>query len=149
MWFASWARNSIGLSFKFKINATAKPVTSHPSTQAQTQNMPFKHEPRVYEIGPCVIRNTGQQQPVFDPECSLKRVEQSMQISISTVYPACSPFLRSSFKGWTRWLQKQVHFRDRMRRDLTAMAAAGLGVLNGIDSEILMNKLAVATSNLM
>lgn len=35
-----------------------------------------------------------------------------------------------------------------MKRDLTGMLGTGLGVLNGIDSEILMNKLAAATSDL-
>ncbi|OWK60872.1 hypothetical protein RLOC_00000527 [Lonchura striata] len=34
-----------------------------------------------------------------------------------------------------------------MRRDLTGILGTGLGVLNGIDSEILMNKLAIATSD--
>lgn len=72
-----------------------------------------------------------------------------MQTNISTVQRACSPFLRSPFERCTKWLQKQVHFRDRLRRDLTGILGTGLGVLNGIDSEILMNKLAAATSDLI
>ncbi|XP_053789324.1 uncharacterized protein LOC128782859 [Vidua chalybeata] len=143
-----WAHNTIGLSFKFTINAMAKPFTNHSSIQVHTKNIPFNLEPKVYEISPYVIRNTGQQKLLFNPEWSLKRVELLMETNISAVQPACSPFLRSSFERWTKWLQKQVHLRGRMRRDLTGMLGTGLGVLNGIDSEILMNKLAAATNDL-
>lgn len=71
-----------------------------------------------------------------------------MQSNISEIQPACSPLLKTSFEGWTTWLQKQVPSKGRMRRDLTGVLGTGLGILNGIDSEILMNKLATATSDL-
>lgn len=69
-------------------------------------------------------------------------------MNISKTQPSCSPFLKTSFENWTTWLQKQAHFRDRIQRDLTGMIGTGLGVLNRIDSETLMNKLAPATSDL-
>lgn len=72
-----------------------------------------------------------------------------MQINISEIQPACSPLIQTSFEGWTAWLQKQTPLKGRMQRDRTGMLGTGLGVLNGIDSEILMNKLATATSDLI
>ncbi|XP_071895524.1 uncharacterized protein [Anas platyrhynchos] len=141
----SKVNNGEGLMLNFTIYA-ALPTTVRPST---THTPPLiKLEPKIYETGPYVVRNTGQQQLLFNPEWSLKRVELLIQINISAVQPACSPFLRTSFEDWTIWSQKQVHFRGRTRRDLTGMLGTGLGILNGIDSEILMNKLATATSEL-
>uniref|UniRef100_A0A8B9BUJ2 Uncharacterized protein n=1 Tax=Anser brachyrhynchus TaxID=132585 RepID=A0A8B9BUJ2_9AVES len=139
-----------GLILNFTIYAvlptTVEPPTTYASTQvAQPQT---KLKPKIYETGPYLVRNTGQQQLLFNPEWSLKRVELLMQINISEVQPACSPFLKTSFEGWTTYLQKQEHLRGRTRRDLTGMLGTGLGVLNGIDWEILMNKLATATSDL-
>ncbi|XP_039946963.2 uncharacterized protein LOC120765837 [Hirundo rustica] len=142
-----WGRGNKGLTFKFKITTT--PIATTKSTVTQAQTTPPKIEHKIYEIGPYVIRNTGQQQLLFNPEWSLKRIEVLMQTNISEIQPACSSFLRTSSEGWTTWLQKQVHFRGRMRRDLTGILGTGLGVLNGIDSEILMNKLATATNDLV
>lgn len=91
--------------------------------------MPLKLEHKTYETGPCVIKNSGQQQLLF------KHVKLLMQINISEVQPACSSFLKTSFEGWTTWLQEQAHLNGRRQRDLTVMQGTGLGVLNGIDSE--------------
>lgn len=49
---------------------------------------------------------------------------------------------------WATWLQKQTPSRARRKRDLTGVLGTGLGVLNGVDSEILMNKMTTATSDL-
>ena len=141
-----WYHGSIGLTYKFKINVITLTITESAVTQAQT-TLP-KIEPKIYEVGPYVIRNTGQQQLLYNPEWSLKRVELLMQTNISEIQPACSSFLKTSFEGWALWLQKRIHFRGRMQRDLTGILGTGLGVLNGIDSEILMNKLTTATSDL-
>ncbi|XP_030921224.1 uncharacterized protein LOC115949082 [Geospiza fortis] len=144
-----WARNTVGLSFKFKIDTTLF-TTAGPHTRTTTdivQTQP-KLEPEVYEIGPYVVRNVGEQQLLFNPEWSLKRVELLMQINISKIQPACSSFLKTSFEGWTTWLQRQVYPRNRIKKDLTGILGTGLGVLNGIDSEILMNKLTTAASGL-
>uniref|UniRef100_A0A8D2M0Y0 Uncharacterized protein n=1 Tax=Zonotrichia albicollis TaxID=44394 RepID=A0A8D2M0Y0_ZONAL len=145
-----WAQEDIGLSFKFKIDTTpfttAGPYTAHSKTQiVQTQP---KLEPEVYGIGPYGVKNVSEQQLLFNPKWSLKRVELIMQINISKIQPACSSFLKTSFEGWTTWLQKQAYLRSRMRKDLTGILGTGLGVLNGIDSEILMNKLATAAGSL-
>ncbi|XP_056371321.1 uncharacterized protein LOC130266010 [Oenanthe melanoleuca] len=137
-----WSHRGLGLSFKFRINAITEPV------QIQTQSTPLELKLMIYEVGPYIVRNTGQQQLLFNPEWSLKHVELLIQTNISEIQPACSSFLKPSLEGWTTWLQKQVHFRDRMRRDLTGMFGTGLGVLNGIDSEMLANKLATATNDL-
>ncbi|XP_068888050.1 uncharacterized protein [Aphelocoma coerulescens] len=143
-----WGQGSNGLSFKFQINAMARPTMTYSGNQIRTQVTPLKSEPKVYEIGPYVVRNTGQQLLLFNPEWSLKRVELLMQINISEIQPACSPLIQTSLEGWTAWLQKQTPLKGRMRRDLSGMLGTGLGVINGIDSEILMNKLATATSDL-
>lgn len=145
-----WAQDDIGLSFKFKVDVTpfttAVPDTTH--TKAQIVQTQPKLEPEVYEIGPYIVRNVGEQQLIFNLEWSLKRVELVMQINISKIQPACSPFLKTSFEGWTTWLQKQAYLRSRTRKDLTGILGTGLGVLNGIDSEILMNKLAATAGGL-
>ena len=52
--------------------------------------------PKSFENGPYMIRNTGQQQMLFNPERSLKRVELLMQVNVSDIQPACSPFLKPS-----------------------------------------------------
>lgn len=144
-----WYHDSIWLTFKFKINVITVTVTESAVTQAQT-TLPKKKkiEHKIYEDGPFVIRNTGQQQLLFNPKWSLKCVELLMQTNISEIQPACSSFLKTSFEGWATWLQKRIHFRGRMQRDLTGILGTGLGVLNGIDSEILMNKLTTAVSDL-
>lgn len=98
--------------------------------------MPPRSEPKIYEIGPYVIRNTGQQQLLFSPEWSLERVELLMQTDIPEVQPACSSFLKPSFESWMTWLQGQAQTRGRMQRDLTGILGTGLGVPNRIDSEI-------------
>lgn len=68
-----WARDAIKLSFKFKIDTalftSTGPYTTHTRTQiVQTQP---KLEPEVYEIGPYIVRNVGEQQLLFNPEWSL------------------------------------------------------------------------------
>ncbi|XP_042656327.1 uncharacterized protein LOC122154120 [Tyto alba] len=143
-----------GLVINFKIHAVP-PTTRGPLTTQTTQPLTTqttqpqtKPKPKIYEIGPYMIRNVGQQQLLFNPEWSLKRVELTIQTNISEIQPACLIFLTTSFKGWTMWSQKQTHLRSRMKRDLTGVLGTGLGVLNGIDSEVLMNKLATATSDL-
>ncbi|XP_042660992.1 uncharacterized protein LOC122154684 [Tyto alba] len=147
-----WANNGQelkiegGLMINFKIHAVP-PTTRGPLTTQTTQPR-TKPEPKIYEIGPYMIRNVGQQQLLFNPEWSLKHVELIIQTNISEIQPACLSFLRTSFKGWTMWSQKQTHLRSRMKRDLTGVLRTGSGVLNGIDSEVLMNKLATATSDL-
>ncbi|XP_075595288.1 uncharacterized protein LOC142599302 [Balearica regulorum gibbericeps] len=104
--------------------------------------------PKIFEIGPYVIRNTGLQQILFNPAWSLKQVELSMQNNVSDIQPACSPFLKISYEGWTTWLQKRTLTTKRTRRDLTGVLGTGLGVLNSIDSEVIMNKLAASISDL-
>lgn len=72
-----------------------------------------------------------------------------MQINISTIHPACAPFLKTSYAGWIAWLHNQTLFPPkRPKRDVTGILGTGLGVLNGIDSEVLMNKLVTVTSDL-
>ncbi|XP_053911664.1 uncharacterized protein LOC128850707 isoform X1 [Cuculus canorus] len=103
-------------------------------------------QPKIYEIGPFVVGNTGQQQMLFKPEWSLKRVELLMQNNVSEIQPACTPFLHTSYEGWTTWLRRSS--QRRITRDLTGVLGTRLGVLNSIDSEVLMNKLATTTYDL-
>ena len=105
--------------------------------------------PQIFEIGPYVIRNTGQQGVLFNPSWSLKRVELLIQINISTIKPTCSPLLGTSYVGWTVWLYRRTLTPPkRTSRDVTGIIGAGLGVLNSIDAEVLVNKLSTTTSDL-
>ncbi|KAK4820012.1 hypothetical protein QYF61_017391 [Mycteria americana] len=79
---------------------------------------------------PYIIKNMGQQQVLFNPSYSLKRVELAMQTNISAIKPTSLPFLK------------------RSKRDVTGVLGTGLRVLNSIDAEVLANKLATATSDL-
>ncbi|XP_064591958.1 uncharacterized protein LOC135459657 [Zonotrichia leucophrys gambelii] len=135
-----WAKDTQGLSFEFVINAETT-VTTSPVP-------PVTLTPRIFEIGPYVIRKTGQQQILFNPAWSLKQVKLLMQNNVSDIQPACSPFLQTSFEGWTTWLRKRSSFKTRTPTDVTGVVGTGLGILNSIDSEVLMNKLAATTRDL-
>lgn len=71
-----WSHDATGLSFKFtinsfKINAQTRAITTYTSTQAQTQVTPLKLEPKIHETGSQVIKNSNQQQLLFNSEWSL------------------------------------------------------------------------------
>ncbi|KAK4810571.1 LOW QUALITY PROTEIN: hypothetical protein QYF61_004534 [Mycteria americana] len=124
--------------------------TVEPST---TSALTVKDEkilsPQISEVGPYVIKNTGQQQVLFNPSWSLKRVELLMQINTSAIKPTCSPFLGTSYAGWLAWLHgRTLTSPRRTRRDVTGIIGTGLGVLNSIDAEVLINKLSATTSDL-
>ncbi|XP_058280377.1 uncharacterized protein LOC131378803 [Hirundo rustica] len=72
-----------------------------------------------------------------------------VQVNASHVWPECAPFLRNSSMDWTTWLQKSMPPNFRNKRDLTGLLGTGLGVLNTIDSEVLMNKLTTIGSDLV
>ncbi|RMC20864.1 hypothetical protein DUI87_01717 [Hirundo rustica rustica] len=94
--------------------------------------------PVVTKIGPYAIKKTGDQKLIVNPKWSLKRVEMGVQVNASHVRPECAPFLRNSFMDWTTWLQKSMPPNFRNKRDLTGFLGTGLGVLNTIDSEVLL-----------
>uniref|UniRef100_A0A8D2P6W1 Envelope glycoprotein n=1 Tax=Zosterops lateralis melanops TaxID=1220523 RepID=A0A8D2P6W1_ZOSLA len=98
-----------------------------------TTQPPVMLRPQIYEMGPYIIRKTGQQQILFNPEWSLKKVKLLMQNNVSENQPNCSPFLQLLF---------------RVARDITGVMGTGLGILNSIDSEVLLNKLAATTTDL-
>ncbi|RMC20809.1 hypothetical protein DUI87_01661 [Hirundo rustica rustica] len=105
--------------------------------------------PVVTKIGPYAIKKTGVQKLIVNPKWSLKRVEMGVQVNASHVRPECAPFLRNSFMDWTTWLQKSMPPNFRNKRDLTGLLGTGLGVLNTIDSEVLLNKLTTIGSDLV
>ncbi|RMC09858.1 hypothetical protein DUI87_13645 [Hirundo rustica rustica] len=105
--------------------------------------------PVVTKIGPYAIKKTGVQKLIVNPKWSLKRVEMGVQVNASHVRPECAPFLRNSFMDWTTWLQKSMPPNFRNKRDLTGLLGTGLGVLNRIDSEVLLNKLTTIGSDLV
>ncbi|XP_076194341.1 uncharacterized protein LOC143160464 [Aptenodytes patagonicus] len=140
-----WAHRNLGLSFKFKIDITKLDMTTSASTAKDKKTL----SPQISEIGPYVIKNTGQQWVLFNPSWSLKRVELLMQVNISAIKPACLPFLSMTYAGWLAWLHGRTRTSPRRtRRDVTGIIGTGLGVLNSIDAEVLVNKLSVATSDL-
>lgn len=73
----------------------------------------------------------------------------AMQVNASAIQPECAPFLRTSFMDWTTWLQKHKPFMPRQKKDLTGLLGTGLGVLNTMDSEVLMNKLIALGSDMV
>ncbi|RMC21677.1 hypothetical protein DUI87_02545 [Hirundo rustica rustica] len=105
--------------------------------------------PVVTKIGPYAIKKTGVQKLIVNPKWSLKRVEMGVQVNASHVRPECAPFLRNSFMDWTTWLQKSMPPNFRNKRDLSGLLGTGLGVLNTIDSEVLLNKLTTIGSDLV
>ncbi|RMC21906.1 hypothetical protein DUI87_02777 [Hirundo rustica rustica] len=105
--------------------------------------------PVVTKIGPNAIKKRGVQKLIVNPKWSLKRVEMGVQVNASHVRPECAPFLRNSFMDWTTWLQKSMPPNFRNKRDLTGLLGTGLGVLNTIDSEVLLNKLTTIGSDLV
>lgn len=72
-----------------------------------------------------------------------------MQVNIAAIKPTCSPFLNTSYTGWLAWLHGQtLTSPKRARRDVTGILGTRLGVLNNTDTEVLANKLTLATSDL-
>lgn len=139
------------------MTATSVPDTEPPSQtileNTSTRSTSTQHlvslTPHVYNIEPYVVKNTGQQQILFIPSYSLKRVELSIQIKISAIKPTCSPFLDTLYAGWSTWLYgRTLTPLRRLKRDVTGILGTGLGVLNSIDVKILANKLATITCNL-
>ncbi|MCQ4078518.1 hypothetical protein FK519_27465, partial [Klebsiella pneumoniae] len=112
-------KGDVALTFKFKM-AIIEPTTTTPSPNMTRYTAPLTTEPvivlnpKIFEIGPYVIRNMGQQQMLFNPSWSLKQVELSMQNNASEIQPACSPFLKTSYEGWTTWLQKRTPSEKRI-----------------------------------
>lgn len=93
-----------------------------------------------------LIKNTDQHQVLSNPTWSLRWVKLLMQNNISTIQLACLPFLKTSYAGW---LHKRVLTSVRWtRRHVTGILGTGLGVLNGIDSEVIINKLVTINNYL-
>jgi len=88
LWTDPNSRSSLGFQFKIDVEQLHPP--SEPLTELS---------PDIYNTGPCLIKNTGQHQMLFNPLWSLKRVELFMQVDISAIKPTCSPFLTTSFTG--------------------------------------------------
>ncbi|XP_074673093.1 uncharacterized protein LOC141920293 [Strix aluco] len=120
-----------------------EPITTPPPA------MPMRaaeSRPQIFKIGPYVIRKAGQQVVLFNPQWSLKQVEVHLQVNLADVQPKCLPYVETAQKGWTAWLKSPT--AKRQKRDTTGVLGTGLGVLNSIDSEVIMNKLAMATQDL-
>ncbi|KAK4811065.1 hypothetical protein QYF61_016351 [Mycteria americana] len=117
-----WAHHSVGLSFKFKIDITEPSTTTSALTVKDKKIL----SPQISEVGPYVIKNTGQQQVLFNPSWSLKT--------------------STSYAGWLAWLHgRTLTSPRRTRRDVTGIIGTGLGVLNSIDAEVLVNKLSTTS----
>ncbi|XP_075346020.1 uncharacterized protein LOC142403691 [Mycteria americana] len=156
--FPDFGERNTGLSFKFKIHiiepsttTATPPLTSAPTVKDKKTLSPqiSALSPQSFKIGPYAIKHTGQQQVLFNPSWSLKRVALSTQISISAIKPTCSPFLSVPYAGRLAWLHgRALTSPKRSRRDVTGTLETGLGVLNSMDAEALANKISSATSNL-
>lgn len=72
-----------------------------------------------------------------------------MQMDISMINPTCSPFLNTSYTGWSAWLcARTLTSLKQPKRDVTAILGTGLEVLNSINAEVLANQLATGTGDL-
>jgi len=110
-------------------------VSPQPNFENESIQTPTSLNPYVFNIGPYVIKNTGQQQILFNPTYSLKRVELSMQINVSAIKPICSPFLGTSYAGWYAWLhERTLTSSQQLKRDVTGILGTSLGILNSIDT---------------
>ncbi|XP_074424419.1 uncharacterized protein LOC141735468 [Larus michahellis] len=146
--YCIWGYKGTELLFEFMIDSNTPElaeINPEPTPPQTLKGVPSKPSisltPYIFNIGPYVIKHTGQQQILF-PTYSLKRVELSMQIKISAIKPTCLPFLSTSYAGWSAWLRRQTFATSqRLKRDVTGILGTGLGVLNSIDAEILANKL--------
>ena len=137
-------KNQTALSFKFKLEITTTKQNPTPTKEGPLANSEkeITLTPQITRIGPYVIKRVGQQRLLFNSSWSLKRVELSMQINISAVKPACSPFITMSYTGWLAWLHGQsLTLPNRVKRNVTEILGTGLGVLNSIDMKYLQTNL--------
>ncbi|XP_074424622.1 uncharacterized protein LOC141735547 [Larus michahellis] len=154
--YCIWGYKGTELLFEFMIDSNTPElaeINPEPTPPQTLKGVPSKPSisltPYIFNIGPYVIKHTGQQQILFNPTYSLKRVELSMQIKISAIKPTCLPFLSTSYAGWSAWLRERTFATSqRLKRDVTGILGTGLGVLNSIDAEILANKLVTTTTDL-
>lgn len=72
-----------------------------------------------------------------------------MHVNASAIRHERTPFLKTSFMDWTTWLRKRMPHMSRQKRDRTGLLETGRGVLNTMDSEVLMNKLTAIGSNIV
>ncbi|XP_042748656.1 LOW QUALITY PROTEIN: uncharacterized protein LOC122192214 [Lagopus leucura] len=143
-----WTQDTLGRSFKFKVDLLNQQTTDVPYI-TPTRRLESVISPQIYQIGPYAIKNTGQRQVIFNPTWSLKRVMLLLQTNVSTIKPDCALFLGMSYAGWSAWLHRQaLDTLRRAKRDVSGILGTGLGVLNSIDTEILMSKLNAITSNI-
>nr|XP_032600663.1 uncharacterized protein LOC116806961 isoform X2 [Taeniopygia guttata] len=119
-------------------------------TATQVQTTPGKVvQPIITKIGPYAVKKVGIQRLLLNPEWSLKRVDMEMQVNASAIRSECTLFLRTSFMDWITWLHKWVPDTFRQKRELTGILGRGLGILNTIDSEVIMNKLTATGSDVV
>lgn len=74
-------------------------------TSAQS---PIKLSPHIYNADISIIRNTEQQQVLFNHSQSPKRAELALHINVSTIKPDCSALLGAARTGWLAWLHGQL-----------------------------------------
>ncbi|KAK4806434.1 LOW QUALITY PROTEIN: hypothetical protein QYF61_013927 [Mycteria americana] len=154
--YCLWGYRGTELLFEFGIDtATSVPVAKdkEPLPPQMSENVltrpTIRLTPFTFNTGPYIIKNTGQQQVLFNPSYSLKRVELAMQTNLSAIKPTSSPFLSTSYAGWSAWLHKPTLISPKQpKRDVTGVLGTGLGVLNSIAAEVLAKKLATVTNDL-
>ncbi|XP_072707269.1 uncharacterized protein [Ciconia boyciana] len=154
--YCLWGYRGTELLFEFMIDTATSVLVAkdkEPLPPQMSENVstrpPISLTPFTFNTGPYIIKNTGQQQVLFNLSYSLKWVELAMQTNISAIKPTCSPFLSTSYAGWSAWLHKRTLISPkRPNRDVTGVLGSGLRVLNSIDAEVLANKLATVTNDL-
>ncbi|KAJ7405423.1 hypothetical protein BTVI_69131 [Pitangus sulphuratus] len=147
-----WTLDEGNITRRFIINAsssipTTKSLTTRltkaTTTTSLTTSPMCENVHNITFAGPYV----NEQKLLLDPTYSLKRVRINLQVNISTIQKDCQPYIQQSLKGWHAWMMTRSP-RTRTQRDVTRWFGTGLGVLNTIDQEVLVNKLSAVTSDL-
>ncbi|XP_068524887.1 uncharacterized protein [Anas acuta] len=133
---------------KYYLTKDKKPLPPQIFENEPTQP-PIGLTPSIFKTGPYIIKNVGQQQILFNPSWSLKRVELALHINISEINSKCTTFLRTAYTGWLAWLHgRSLKQSQRVPRDATGLLGTGLGILNSIDAEVLMSRVTATTDDL-
>ena len=145
-----WVGQDRGASHTLILRLVENPTTQPPKGISDTSTTPFLGCKGLHDltfIGPHVIKQSNEQKLLLDPTYSLKKIQINLQVDVSHIQKSCQPYIQQSLKGWNAWLTARSH-HTRTRRDVPGWIGTGLGVLNTIDQEALVNKLSTITSDL-
>ncbi|KAK4806026.1 hypothetical protein QYF61_007003 [Mycteria americana] len=141
-------RQCIGLSFRFKIDMVEPDPTTPPDLTSPPPFDTLQDGVRNIPLLATELHDDPWDHALSRYSASTGTQQNRRNLSLS-VLVTCSPFLSTSYAGWSAWLHKRTLISPkRSKRDVTGVLGTGLGVLNSIDAEVLANKLATVTNDL-